>query len=78
MIIKAGHLIKIINENIRHKVCSGKGSSGSPIILLSNFKVIGIHKAYDDYIDLNLGLINEHIIENINKNEILFEINIER
>ena len=78
MIIKVGHLIKIINENIRHKVCSGKGSSGSPIILLSNFKVIGIHKAYDDYIDLNLGLINEHIIENINKNEILFEINIER
>ena len=78
MEIKTGHLIKIINYNIIHKVSTWKGSSGSPIILLSNFKVIGIHKLYDEEINLNLGTYIKEIIECINRNEILCELNISK
>ena len=63
MEIKTGHLIKIINYNIVHTVSTWKGSSGSPIILLSNFKVIGIHKSYDEKINSNIGTYIKEIIE---------------
>ena len=76
MEIKTGHLIKIINYNIIHKVSTWKGSSGSPIILLSNFKVIRIHKSYDEKINSNIGTYIKEIIECINRNEILCELNI--
>ena len=78
MEIKTGHLIKIINYNIVHTVSTWNGSSGSPIILLSNFKVIGIHKSYDKEINLNLGTYIKEIIECINRNEILCELNISK
>ena len=76
MEIKTGHLIKIINYNIVQTVSAWYGSSGSPIILLSNYKVIGIHKSYDEEINLNLGTYIKEIIECINKNEILCGLNI--
>ena len=34
---------KILNNNIQHYCCTEKGSSGSPILLLETFKVIGVH-----------------------------------
>ena len=34
----------IENTNIRHYCATDYGSSGSPILCLSNYKVIGIHK----------------------------------
>ena len=38
--------IKSINKHIiKHLVSTHPGSSGSPILLLNNFKIIGIHKA---------------------------------
>ena len=46
------------------------------VLLLSNFKVIGIHKIYDEEIKKNLGTYIKEIIEYIKKNEILCELNI--
>ncbi len=76
MEIKTGHLVEIINYIIRYKVSTENGSYGSPIILLSNYKIIGIHQSYDEEKDLNIGIYIENIIQCINKNEILFKFNI--
>ena len=68
--------IKSINDyEIEHSVSTDYGSSGSPILLLNNFKIIGIHKArYKEY---NRGTFMKHILDDIkilnfpeNKNEI--------
>ena len=75
MEIKVGHLIDIINENIRHKVSTRNSSSCSYIILLSNFKVIGIHKDYDEDRKFNIGTNIKHIIECINFENTISEIN---
>ena len=41
--------IKIDNNNILHNFTNKNGYSGSPIILLlRNFKVIGIYKGYNE------------------------------
>jgi len=41
--------IKIDNKNILHNFTNKNGYSGSPIILLlRNFKVIGIYKDYNE------------------------------
>ena len=60
-------IIKGINKNVIHHFCATeKGSSGSPIISLWNFKVLGIHKGYNNI--NNLGtLITVPIKEFINK-----------
>ena len=73
MEIKTGHLVEINDYNIRYKVSTENGSYGSPIILLSNYKIIGIHQSYDEEKDLNIGINIENIIKCINKNEIIFE-----
>jgi hypothetical protein len=73
MEIKTGHLVEINDYNIRYKVSTENGSYGSPIILLSNYKIIGIHQSYDEEKDLNIGINIENIIKYINKNEIIFE-----
>ena len=77
MKINSGYFIKICNNNILHSVSTENGSSGSPIILLfRDFKVIGIHKAYNEKGKSNLGTYIKDIIECINKNEINCEFNI--
>ena len=49
MKVKTGHLIEINDYIIYHSVDTNFGSSGSPIILLSrNFKIIGIHRKYNE------------------------------
>ena len=73
MEIKTGHLVEINDYNIRYKVSTENGSYGSPILLLSNYKIIGIHKSYEKEKDLNIGIYIENIIKYINKNEIIFE-----
>ena len=68
--------IKSINDyEIEHSVSTEPGSSGSPILLLINFKIIGIHKA--SYKEYNLGTFMKNILDDIkilkfpeNKNEI--------
>ena len=69
--------IKIDNNNILHNVSNKNDCSGSPIILLlRDFKVIGIHASYNKQKKLNLGIYFKDIIECINKNEINCEFNI--
>ena len=66
--LKAGHLKKIDKEKIQHSVTTFKGSSGSPIILLlRDFKVIGIHRGFNNSLNLNLGTSMKYIIEDIKK-----------
>ena len=72
MEIKGGY-IHDIGFQITHSAWTDKGSSGSPIILLRDFKVIGIHKSYSDYLKKNLGSDIKSIIENINQNYIISE-----
>ena len=54
-----GKLGNIDNDSytIKHQCKTSKGSSGSPIINLSNFKVIGIHKGSQDQYNINLGTL---------------------
>ncbi len=77
MKVKAGYLKKINNYIINHTVDTDFGSSGSPIILLSrNFKIIGIHRKYNEKKNVKFGSYIKNIIEYINKNEIICEYNI--
>ena len=52
------------------------GSSGSPIILMNNSKVIGLYKGYlednSNKINLNIGISIELIINKINNNNISY------
>ena len=67
--LKAGHLLKIKKNIIFHSVSTDHGSSGSPIILLlSKFKVVGIHTGHNDI--TNQGIYIKHVVDLINKNEI--------
>ena len=53
MKIYGGHLYEINNDTIIHSAKTNKGSSGSPIILLlRDFKIIGIHHSFSE--DINL------------------------
>ncbi len=67
--LKTGHILKINNNIIFHSVSTDHGSSGSPIILLlSKFKVVGIHTGHNDI--TNQGIYIKHVVDLINKNEI--------
>ena len=58
-----GNVNSIMDFNIYHNCATDEGSSGSPIIDLSNFRVLGVHKGKDKNSDFNLGtLINHPII----------------
>ena len=61
-------IISNINNNlIYHKCITKEGSSGSPILLLNNFKVIGIHRGYTHIFNFNNGIfIQRPIIEFLN------------
>ena len=72
--VSYGILNKINGFDLIHYCCTEQGSSGSPILKLSNNKVIGIHKEANKF-DYNKGTflkepINEYInnINIINKN----------
>jgi hypothetical protein len=59
-------IILDINDNIfLHNTDQVNGSSGSPIISLNNFKVIGIHKGLDIYKNINYATFIGQIIKEI-------------
>ena len=67
-----GKITSISVNEFKHNCDIDTGSSGSPIILISNSKVIGIHKV--GIININIGSFlgiifnhNDYIIENYNK-----------
>ena len=64
--VSYGILNKIYNYDLIHYCCTELGSSGSPILKLSNNKVIGIHKEGSNF-DYNKGtFLKEPITEYIN------------
>ena len=71
MILSYGTISEIEKEKINHLCTTDSGSSGSPILLLSNMKVIGIHKGSysDENTNLNAGILINFFIDDINKND---------
>ena len=61
-----GVLKTIDNNNIKHLCCTEKGSSGSPILNLKTYKVIGIHKNHSE--KYNCGTFLKIPIEQLNTN----------
>ena len=65
------------NYKIKHLVSTHHGSSGSPILLQNNFKIIGIHKAASVKKNENIGIsMKDILIECKLNNEIICECNI--
>ena len=66
-----GILNNIEDNKIFHKCNTDISSSGSPIILLKNNKVIGVHNSYDKNNNFNFGmLIKKPLLEYIKLNEV--------
>ena len=69
--IRASHAVGKINKlkkfYIFHSSSTDDGSSGSPILLLSNFKIIGIHKGREKSGNNNIGKFIRFAIEEFNK-----------
>ena len=65
--LSIGIIEKIEDDIIKHKCATEKGSSGSPIINLNNFKIIGIHQGTDDVLSLNEGMFLTNAINDFNK-----------
>ena len=61
-----GEIKSIDDYEIEHSVSTDYGSSGSPILLLNNFKIIGIHKAREQ--KYNRGTFMKNILDDINNN----------
>lgn len=64
-----GLLNKIENDNIYHLCSTEGGSSGSPIISLKTFKLIGIHLGGCKESKENIGLFIRYAIDEFNKIE---------
>ena len=54
--VSFGLLQKIENDEIKHQCSTEEGSSGSPILSLENFKVIGIHCGSSNNFEYNKGI----------------------
>ena len=62
--VSYGKLIDIDNYEIKHICNTMPGSSGSPILNLSNNKVIGIHKQGSQIFNFNKGTFLKYPLEN--------------
>ena len=72
IVVSYGKLLKIENEQIIHQCITKGGSSGSPILSLDNFKIIGIHCGASKANNYNFGIFIKYpIIEFNNSNLIL-------
>ena len=58
---------KIQNNKIYHLCNTKDGSSGSLIILLDNFKLIGIHLGYNKSFGFNKGILLKNALIGLNK-----------
>ena len=66
--VSYGLLTQINNYNIIHTCSTEKGSSGSPILNLNNFKVIGIHKEASIHFNFNKGTLLKFPLNDFIKN----------
>ena len=73
IVLSYGQPPQINGSDIKHKCWTEPGSSGSPILLINNQKLIGIHYGYSDHFESNKwALIIYSIIEFQNiKNNLL-------
>ena len=69
IVVSYGLLNSIENEDIYHLCSTERGSSGSPILSLDSFKLIGIHTGYFKDNKNNKGLLTKYIINVFNKIE---------
>ncbi len=58
---------KLFNSEIRHYCTTKKGSSGSPILLINNQKLIGIHYGYHEKFEFNKGTLLIYAIIELEK-----------
>ena len=66
-----GKITSVSNYKLYHNCDTNFGSSGSPIILISNSLVVGIHKAGDEKKEINIGTFIGIILDeklNLQKN----------
>ena len=61
-----GLLKSIEGKNIYHYCSTDFGSSGSPILRISNYKIIGVHNARSHF-KFNKGIFIKNVIEEFNK-----------
>ena len=66
--ISHGKIRDIQKFNIYHDCSTIGGSSGGPILLLKNYKLIGIHKGFDPNVNYNIGSLLKEPIEMFNSN----------
>ena len=67
--VSYGIIKEVNNERINHLCNTANGSSGSPIILLENYKVIGVHfGSPKNNFAFNLGTFMKYFIMDFNKN----------
>ena len=66
--ISYGKICKIKDFEIYYDCTTLNGSSGGPILLLSNFKVIGIHRGFFPESNLNVGTFLLEPIKEFNSN----------
>ena len=76
MEVKINRLLEIKNEIIKHNILTNNDSSGSPLILLKNLKIIGINQGSRNKQKIGIGIFINSIIEDINNNIIICEYNI--
>ena len=63
--VETGYIKNLNNYKIFHSANTEGGSSGSPIICLENYKVIGIHRRYNKTKKLNFGSFIKYILLHI-------------
>ena len=61
-----GNIIMIFNEKIQYKIGTGRGASGSPLILLNgNFNIIGLHQSKKRNPPQGLGIYINSILNDL-------------
>ena len=68
IVVSYGILLRIANEKIHHKCNTETGSSGSPIISLNTFKVVGIHSG-NTHKNFNKGIFIKYAINKFNNGD---------
>jgi len=66
---------KIIDQYINHKCNTKTGSSGSPILLCENQKVIGVHLGYSNKLKFNKGMLIIYSIIDFNQEHNKYKYN---
>ena len=70
VVVSYGSSPKLVDYKIRHYCTTEKGSSGSPILLIKNQKLIGIHRGCNEQNDFNLGTLLLYAIKDFQNTKI--------